>query len=221
MAHVGLYCRADREAEIMISNLTRTGHKAVPMASREELFLLIPQHSIDLLIMDYHTPDGKNGFVMTQELRENPKTRGVSIILKIDRDDNLENEISSQGVNDFLLSPFHEEEFMAVIDKLSNIEKRRPFQSLLRLQTSEGSLMGKTLNISSTGLLVQVPRELSIGSRLEVHFFLPHSKEEIRCDAAIRRRAHERLTFNPCYGLEFVDLDKRDRERLEKFVKRW
>ena len=221
MGAIGLYCKESDDRAKMPDVLTRHNYTPFHIQSSEELFYLLPKERIGVTVIDYNTPDGQNGFIVSKQLREKPDTRPVSIILKIDQNDDLSKEMSSQGVNDFLLSPFHEEEFISLVDKLTNIEKRRPFQSLIRLHLEDGSVMGKTLNISSTGLLVQVPRELSIGSCININFFLPHSKEEIRCRATIRRRAHERLTFNPCYGVEFESIAEKQKNKLEKFVKRW
>lgn len=221
MANVGLYCKKNSENQTMVEFLNRSQHRHFPIHTEDELQMVIPVNEITVVIMDYETPDGKNAFTVAQRLRDNPETRNVSIVVKINREDDLSREMSAQGINDFLLSPFHEEEFNSLLDKLIKIEKRRPFQSLVRLLLKDGSVLGKTLNISSSGLLVQVTKEINIGSQIGLMFFLPHSKEEIRCDAVIRRRAHERLTFNPCYGIEFTDITEDQKDKLDHFTQRW
>lgn len=221
MATLCLYCKENDDKTKLVELFGNTDYNLIQVHTFDELLLTIPRNDIQIVIMDYVTPDGLNGFVNAQKLREDRRTRNLSIVLKVDENDNLQDEMSAQGVNDFLLTPFHDEEILSLVDRLASIEKRRPFQALIRLSLKSGTVMGKTLNISSTGLLVQVPREIPIGTNVEVNFFLPYSKQEIRCMGTIRRRAHERLTFNPCYGLEFDDLSEDLQEKLAHFVKKW
>jgi len=77
---------------------------------------------------------------------------------------------------------------------------------------------GKTLNVSVNGLLVEVDGELNVGRVVDVEFFLPDDRDSVKSRGQVARRAYEASGFHPVFGLRFLELSARDRERIGRYV---
>lgn len=181
---------------------------------RANLFALKPV----LSILDYRFPEG-DAFSFIRNLREDPATRYLSYVVKVVPAEAPVFENTSQGINDFLLVPFADAEFLALVRKFTAVKRRKPFQALIRLRTGREEVTGKTVNISPTGILIQAPIQLKAGDTVEVGFYLPRTRMYVRNVAMVKRRAGERIEQIPCYGLELLDMPQEFVRRLEDFVK--
>ena len=114
----------------------------------------------------------------------------------------------AQGINDFILEPLKEDDLIKITKKLINIPKRIVFQALIQIKRKNSVLIGKTLNISQTGVLVQVAKPLEVGEIVDISFFIPKSRVRLQTKAIIKRRASERIYQMYSYGLEYIDPPK-------------
>jgi len=189
-----------------------------PCASMDEFRANLLARKPLLSILDYRLPEG-DAFSLIRNLREDPATRYFSYVVKVVPAEAPVFENTSQGINDFLLVPFADAEFLALVRKFTKVKRRKPFQALIRLRTGREEVTGKTVNISPTGVLVQAPIQLKAGETVEVGFYLPRTRMYVRNMAMVKRRAGERIEQIPCYGLELLDMPEEFVRRLEEFVK--
>lgn len=71
------------------------------------------------------------------------------------------------------------------------------------------------LNLSETGLLIESPVPMSVGSMGRVRFFLPGTSEQLSLYCTIRLLADELVLH---YGVEFVMLKAAEKGKLRAFV---
>src|SRR5512140_2873150 len=83
----------------------------------------------------------------------------------------------------------------------------------------EGSLphLGKTNNLSTSGMLLDVPTSLEVGERVELKLFLPGGEKKVDVVGEISRDAGSTKEGNR-YGVQFVDLPFESEFEIEKFL---
>lgn len=204
MGNIVLYCTHLKDREFIMSKLISNGYNVYLANNLIECEELISQTKATLCIIDNKLKEG-DGFAAIRFLREKPKTRNISYVLKINPEEITQEEMIAQGINDFLLEPISEEELLKITKKLINVPKRILFQALIQIKRKNQILVGKTLNISKTGVLVQVGKPLEVGEEVEISFFIPKSRLRLQTKALVRRKASERIYQMYSYGLQYIN----------------
>jgi CheY-like chemotaxis protein len=181
-----------------------------------EFRLLLRNTIPDLAVLDWKLPD-EEGFDLCRELREDPRTRRLSLLVILPPQGTTLEECFVSGVNDFISRPLEAAEVVRKIDRLSRVPDRKRLHTLalVRPETSESSLLGRAINVSRTGILVELDTPLSIGAACEIRFNLPGQSEPVRARGVVRRRARE--SGATAFGVEFGALAPEDRTRLHRF----
>lgn len=83
----------------------------------------------------------------------------------------------------------------------------------------EGGLphLGKTTNLSTSGMLLTVPAALEVGARVELKLFLPGGGTKVDVVGEITRDAGPGKDGSR-YGVQFVDLPLDSEFEIEKFL---
>ncbi len=204
MHSIVLYCLHEKERTLIEDILKKEGFDILNCFSLKECEDTISRGEVALAIIDHILEEG-DGFSAVRYLREKPKTRNISYVIKIDPEKVTQEEIMAQGVNDFILEPINKEDLIKIAKKLVNIPKRIVFQALISIKRKEGILFGKTINISQTGVLVQVSKPLQVGEELEISFYIPKSRIRLETKAIVKRKASERIYQMYSYGLEYIN----------------
>src|SRR5260370_9987641 len=83
----------------------------------------------------------------------------------------------SAGCNDVIYRPLQRHELDSKIARLTTIPSRRELRTLTRIEVSVEKngrfIIGRSLNISATGMLLELDRVLPGDGRLLLHFYLP------------------------------------------------
>lgn len=158
-----------------------------------------------------------------REIRNDERTRTISLLLVCDRDDDQNEDLClAAGCNDVIYRPLQRAELDAKITRLTTIPTRRDLRTLTRIEVSlekDGRfLMGRSVNISATGMLLELDRVLPGEGKLRLHFYLPGETNALKVDADVLRA--EFVGTMAKYGLRFENLTAEERERIEKFVRR-
>ncbi|MEJ5166723.1 MAG: response regulator [Thermoanaerobaculia bacterium] len=204
MNDIVLYCLNEKERDFITEVLQKEGYKVNLCSSLLECEELISQTKANLCILDSKLKEG-DGFSAVRILREKPRTRNISYVIKINPEDITQEEMIAQGINDFLLEPVTKNDLIKITKKLINIPKRIVFQALIQIKREGQILVGKTLNISQTGVLVQVAKPLEVGETVEISFFIPKSRVRLQTKALVKRKASERIYQMYSYGLEYIE----------------
>jgi DNA-binding response OmpR family regulator len=176
----------------------------------------------DLVIVDEtFGPDG--GVALCRSLREDEAWRAVSLMLVLPAGEQRLDECLVSGINDFILEPFPDDELLEKATRLSEVPARRDLNTLARVRnvrSHEATLLGKTLNVSMNGLLVEIETSLPVGRLVEVEFFLPDDAQPLKVSGRVVRRAQELDLYHPAFGIRFVEMSDADHQRIESFMAR-
>lgn len=126
-----IYCVDDDNTirEIEVYTLTQTGFEAKGFSNSEDLFEAIKTEIPDLIVLDIMLP-GKDGMEILRELRANPETKDVPVIMatakgtEIDKIQGLDN-----GADDYLVKPFGPMEMVSRIKAVLRRCKRETITS--------------------------------------------------------------------------------------------
>ena len=100
-----------------------------------------------------------------REIRNDDRTRGISLLLVCDRENGEHQDLClAAGCNDVIYRPLQRNDLDAKITRLTSIPTRRELRTLTRIEVSLEKngrfLIGRSLNISATGMLLELDRVL-------------------------------------------------------------
>ncbi len=200
--------------------LERAGYDVFLVDTPEVLETFEAGKPPDLLIVDeVFGPDG--GVSVCRTLRDNAFWRPVSLMLVVPAGEQHLEECLVAGINDFILAPFPADELLDKVRRLTIIPARRELNTLARVREAREdgtTLLGKTLNVSRGGVLVEIESLLALGRNVDLEFFLPDDPAIVRASGRVIRRATELDLFHPAFGIRFLEMKEKDRERIERFV---
>jgi len=158
-----------------------------------------------------------------REIRSDEATRPISLLLVCDRTNNEHGDLClSAGCNDVIFRPLHKPELDEKVERLTRIPVRRQLRTITKIEISlekNGQfLLGRSINISATGMLIEVDRMLPQDGPVRLHFYLPGDPRPLQILAHVLRAEFSGALSK--YGLRFVDPSDADRERISRFVHR-
>lgn len=199
------------------SVLALNGYSVRAAESVEELEAIAPEKIPDLVILDSSFPP-EGGVAACRRLREKPHWRAVSVMLAVPAGLPHLEEALVPGINDFILAPFPADELLDKTDRLTLIPARRELNTIARV-TSEGTVrLGKMLNVSANGMLVEIEVPIAIGRPVTVEFFLPEDAAPLRAAGKVVRRTNDLDHFHPAFGIRFTEIPEADQARIDAFV---
>ena len=158
-----------------------------------------------------------------REIRSDETTRPISLLLVCDRTNNEHGDLClSAGCNDVIFRPVQKRELDQKVERLTSIPVRRLLRTITKIEISlekNGQfLLGRSINISATGMLIEVDRMLPQDGPVRLHFYLPGDPRPLQIMAQVLRAEFSGALSK--YGLRFVDPSDADRERISRFVHR-
>ena len=158
-----------------------------------------------------------------REIRADEVTKAISLLLVCDRETREHGDLClSAGCNDVIFRPLQKPELDQKVERLTNIPVRRQLRTITKIEISlEKSgrfVLGRSINISSTGILLEVDRMLPQDGPVRLHFYLPGDPRPLQIMAEVLRA--EFAGSMSKYGMRFVDPDEDDRERISRYVHR-
>jgi response regulator RpfG family c-di-GMP phosphodiesterase len=158
-----------------------------------------------------------------REIRSDDDTRAISLLLVCDRENNEHGDLClSAGCNDVIFRPLHKPELDEKVERLTRIPVRRQLRTITKIEVSLEKngrfLLGRSVNISSTGMLVELDRLLPQEGPVRLHFYLPGDPKPLQLLAHVLRAEFSGAMSK--YGLRFVEPSETDRERISRFVHR-
>jgi len=156
-------------------------------------------------------------------VREDELTRGVSLLLVCDRENAQHGDLCiAAGCNDIIFRPLQRHELDDKVARLTTIPARRQLRTITKIEVSMEKngrfILGRSVNISANGMLLEVDRVLPGEGKVRLHFFLPGDARPLQLDAEILRAEFSGAMAK--YGVRFLGASGDDRERIEQFVHR-
>lgn len=158
-----------------------------------------------------------------REIRSHDITRAISLLLVCDREHHEHGDLClSAGCNDVIFRPLHKPELDEKVERLTSIPVRRQLRTITKIEVSLEKngrfVLGRSINISSTGMLIEVDRMLPQEGPMRLHFYLPADPKPLQVMAEVLRAEFSGSMSK--YGMRFVDPTEDDRERISRFVHR-
>jgi len=158
-----------------------------------------------------------------RELRADATTRAMSLLLVCERESPEHAELClSAGCNDVIYRPLQRHELDSKIARLTTIPSRRELRTLTRIEVSVEKngrfIIGRSINISASGMFLEVDRVLPGEGKLRLHFYLPGDPKPLQLECEVLRAEFTGGTAK--YGVSFGAANEEERERIERFVRR-
>jgi response regulator RpfG family c-di-GMP phosphodiesterase len=158
-----------------------------------------------------------------REIRENADLKATSLLLVVERETPEHVDLCmSAGCNDHIFRPIQRRELDAKVAKLTSIPVRRQLRTITKIEVSLEKngrfVLGRSLNISANGMLIEVDRVLPADGRVRIHFYLPGDPKPLQLEADILRAEFAGTMAK--YGLKFISALDEERERIEQYVHR-
>ena len=108
------------------------------------------------------------------------------------------------------------------MSRLTAIPTRRQLRTITRIEVSLENngrfVLGRSLNISANGMLLEVDRVLPGDGKVRIHFYLPGDPAPLQITGEILRAEFTGAMAK--YGVRFVEMSDEQRARVEQFVQR-
>ena len=173
--------------------------------------------AFDLFVL---SPFREDGLPLYDRFREMLGPRRVAIVLLLDAESEEFPESFLAGINDVIFPSTPAAVMLETFRRQIDVPRRRHASTLARVRvpgTAEPAHLGSAVNVSRTGLLIEVQQEYGIGDRLDVEFFIGDDPEPISASAVVRRSAFDAERLRRNYGISFTRMSERDTERLARF----
>jgi response regulator RpfG family c-di-GMP phosphodiesterase len=158
-----------------------------------------------------------------REVRADALTRPISLLLVCDREHGDHGELClSAGCNDVIFRPLQKPELDQKVERLTSIPVRRQLRTITKIEVSLEKngrfVLGRSINISATGMLIEVDRMLPQDGPVRLHFYLPADPKPLQIMAEVLRAEFSGSMSK--YGMRFVEPTGEDRERIGRYVHR-
>jgi len=159
-----------------------------------------------------------------REIRSDPEIKSISLLLVCERENSAHAELClSAGCNDVIFRPLQREELDEKVSRLTSIPSRRQLRTITRIEVSLENngrfILGRSLNISANGMLLEVDRVLpGDGTRVRIHFYLPGDPKPMQIMGEVLRAEFTGTMAK--YGVCFLEMHGEERERIERYVHR-
>jgi c-di-GMP-binding flagellar brake protein YcgR len=121
-----------------------------------------------------------------------------------------------------IFRPIQRRELDSKVEKLTSIPVRRQLRTITKIEVSLEKngrfVLGRSVNISASGMLLEVDRMLPGDGVVRLHFYLPGDAVPLQVEAQVLRAEFSGTMAK--YGMRFTDLHDEQRDRIERYVHR-
>jgi twitching motility two-component system response regulator PilH len=118
MATILIVEDSQTERQVLRKMLEQGGHLVLAATDGVEGIAIARQNNPDLILMDVVMP-GQNGFQTTRQLRKDPMTQHIPIIMVTTKDQETDRVWAKrQGASEYLVKPVSQNDLLSSIQKL-------------------------------------------------------------------------------------------------------
>lgn len=208
---------ADLFLEIEKRVFKQTGAELLVAHSGTEALKVLYDKKPDIVLLDLMMPDIPGDRVCST-IKNNPMTARIPVIMVTAAGKAEEVERCRRaGCDDFVTKPIKSQALNEKVVKFLNIPHRQSLRILIRLQfeTEKVSSFATSINISTSGMLVETEKKLKVGDKVQFHFYLSSDVEVLGAASVVRQ---EKYQSGNAFGLRFDSLSKADEQAIARFV---
>jgi CheY-like chemotaxis protein len=203
------------------SILSSRGLKIFTAASGEEAVSIHRNEKVDLIVASLDMP-GMGGDALCSLIRKDKEMRGVSVIIVCQNRKPDLDRCTHCGANSFITKPFDPSQFLDKISTLIEIPKRSGVRVLIKVsmkgKQQADSFFCTSVNISTSGILLETDRTLLKGDLITCSFFIPGS-DSIAVECEVMRVDSISPEAFHC-GVKFLGLSPDHKSAIEAFVRK-
>jgi DNA-binding response OmpR family regulator len=175
----------------------------------------------DLIIVELDSP-GMSGEILCSEIRESLELRHVSIIIVCPGNSASIERAMKCRANEVLARPVNPETLLLELQRLLNIAVRTSLRVPIAVKVfgkfHDRSIIGHTMNISSSGILIESRTRMEDGDIIVCSFPLP-GNGQVRAEAEVVRAViNESGNETNRYGLRFSNMSADAFSAIEAFL---
>jgi CheY-like chemotaxis protein len=201
--------------------LDNRGLQIFTAASGEEALAVHKTEQVDVIVARLDMA-GMSGDSLCSFVRQDDTLKKVSFIMVCDNAKRDLEKCQKCGANSYMTRPVDPEVLLEKVNHLVDIPKRTGMRVLIKVSV-KGDLRNQpffcsSLNISTSGILLEVDKAASKGEIITCSFFIPGS-DSITTDGEIMRIVEDPPgTF--FWGVKFINLSSGHKTAIETFVKK-
>lgn len=183
--------------------------------SNDEAYSIHSKEKVSLIITTMDLP-GMEAEELCVRLRWSPELKYVYILIVCDNDPNAIEKCKETRANKCMIRPIDEDELLERIMSTISLAKRKAYNVITSVKDGSRTLHCKTVNLSSSGMLIESSDQLDKGACVDLSFFLPESRRIAGNGEVVRVVNMSHKTFQ--YGIRFADLNPEMTKGLKSFI---
>ena len=212
--------------------LGQMGAEPTLVANPVQAAELVEREKFDGVFLDLQMPE-MDGLELAQRIRKSKSNQRVPIVMLTGADGSVMKASFNAGVNFFLHKPVTIERIRHLLNATRGAmlqERRRyqraPVKTSVRLHWEGGQSNGRSVNLSSDGMLLSLSQPPAKGTEVKAEFELPEAGGDGRSRLVTIRAVVARVLESPAPGetegqgvaVQFRHVDRKLREKLTEFV---
>jgi CheY-like chemotaxis protein len=207
--------------EIEKSYLMRGGFDVLTAASGKEAVALAGGRSPGLVLLDLEMPE-MDGAAACAAMRRIPALAETPIIIMSATDTPQARErCRKAGCTEFVVKPAKPDELLGMVARVLAIRQRQAARITVVFDVAgrpgTGQVVGLARNLSVQGMLLETPAPVAVGSVLQLEFYLPRSRWQVKVKGEAIHAARGAAGAHEA-GIRFIDLSQTDQEQILDFV---
>jgi CheY-like chemotaxis protein len=206
--------------ELIAEILRSAGFEANPLTSSREAAELLAKEKFHAVFLDMRMPP-PDGLELARQVRGSRMNASTVIIMITgEQERTLMQRAFEIGVEFFLFKPIERNKLLKLIrvaESSIDRERRRftrvPLRCTVLLESNDKQLEGKTIDLSSGGMLVQSYLVFPTGTLVKVNLELQSGSTPLQFEARVVR-----TIGTDCMGVQFNRLDATQSGRLQEFL---
>jgi len=207
--------------EIEKSYLQRGGFEVLTATSGEEAVDIAQKRQPNLVLLDLEMPK-MDGVAACAAMRKVAVLQATPIIIMsaTGTPQNRERCLKA-GCTEFVIKPEKPDELLGIVARILSIKKREAKRITVVFNVTgthaSRQVVGQAKDLGEKGLLLETSTAISVGSVLELEFYLPGTRSQVKVKAKVVR-AGKTKEGAPQAGIEFIDLSQADQEAILDYV---
>jgi CheY-like chemotaxis protein len=203
------------------SYLQRGGFEVLTALSGAEAVTLAAKRQPHLILLDLEMPK-MDGAGACAEMRKIPALQATPIIIMsaTGTPENRERCMKA-GCTEFVAKPEKPDELLGIVARILAIKKREAMRITVVFNVTgthaSRQVIGQAKDLGAKGLLLETSTAISVGSVLELEFYLPGTRSQVKVKAKVVR-AGKGPESAQLAGVEFINLSQADQEAILDYV---
>ena len=203
------------------SYLQRGGFEVLTAQSGEEAVALAGQRQPHLVLLDLEMPK-MDGAAACAEMRKIAALAATPIIIMSATGTPQNRErCMKAGCTEFVAKPAKPDELLGIVARILSIKKREAKRITVVFNVTgthaSRQVIGQAKDLGERGLLLETSTAISVGSVLELEFYLPGTRSQVKTRAKVVRAGKGPDGVQQA-GVEFINLSQADQSAILDYV---